>query len=280
MTKLNFNNLHSKKEYLEVLKQYQNELLAERKNQLTDKLSGETITLYHGTSSHYLADILKNGLRPRKCTNNSNYDDSNPSNESLVYLSNYWHYFYAFMTTNINLQNYEKEHDVDLRDEKTDDETGFYEAYYRLTGDMPIVIEVEVPVEWLTYDEDIAYFNPFLQDVKSGNIQNPGDVDYRYSMQQFTCACMEAIPVSMIKSIEVIAYYDLDYILDKRCDYAQIYGRWTYGRKIEEEELAEALELAIEEMKDYHLGAFEEIDVSNPNTKLIYHDTCVYIDRH
>lgn len=234
--------------------------------------------LYHGTSSKYLSDILKNGLQPRIYTNNSNYDeDSNPSNEQLVYLTSHWHYFYAFMTTNFNKTRYSEAHNIDFEAEMTYDEMTEYEAYYRMTGDVPIIIEVEVPVEFLTFDEDIAYFNQFIRDVKDKKISNLEDIDYQYSLQQFTCTCMEAIPTSMIKSIEVAAYYDLDYILGKACDYGCFYTNWCNGITIKEKTLTQALEEAVEIMKDYNLGGFDSIDLSKKKTKIVYGDSCVNV---
>lgn len=278
MTTLNFENLHSKQEYLNKLKEGQKELLLNKSN-ASQKLSGETVTLYHGTTSANLDNILLHGLQPRKFTNNNNFKDSNPSNDDLVYLTSHWHYYYAFLALNTAMQKYEEENNIELEDLKSEeaDDMTRYDVYYRLTGDVPIILEVEVPVEWLTYDEDIAYFNQFLDDAQSGKITSPDDIDYKYSMQQHTCASINSIPLSMIKSIKVIAYYDLDYVLDRQSEYGQLYHLWSRGIRIDESKLSESLENAISFMEDYHLGAFDEVNLerSNPITK--YEDSCVFV---
>lgn len=55
----------------------------------------ETITLYHGTTTRYLNNIIQNGLTPRKVNQVNNFVEV-PSNEELVYLTTKWHYWYAY----------------------------------------------------------------------------------------------------------------------------------------------------------------------------------------
>jgi len=52
--------------------------------------------LYHGTSSRYLDDILKNGIRPREQTGNSNWKGSVISKKGFVYLTTAYPVYFAF----------------------------------------------------------------------------------------------------------------------------------------------------------------------------------------
>lgn len=65
--------------------------------QLSEKEIDEndTISLFHGTSTYYLNEIIKKGLLPRKDTGNNNWE-SNPSFMGLTYLTNKWQYMYAY----------------------------------------------------------------------------------------------------------------------------------------------------------------------------------------
>lgn len=66
----------------------------------------DTVVLYHGTNSVYLNDILENGIKPRELTGNHNWKESEKthSNEKLVYLTNKWHYKYAYISLNKMLE--------------------------------------------------------------------------------------------------------------------------------------------------------------------------------
>lgn len=57
------------------------------------------VTLFHGTSLYHLNSILLYGLVPRNQSNLSNFDEGIKSHESLVYLTNKWHYFYASISS-------------------------------------------------------------------------------------------------------------------------------------------------------------------------------------
>jgi hypothetical protein len=67
----------------------------------------ETITLYQGTTSNRLNSILREGILPRKETgiDNWNWDGDKSSIENEVYMTNKWHYFYAFNSWGVYLKN-------------------------------------------------------------------------------------------------------------------------------------------------------------------------------
>ena len=103
---------------------------------LIKKHSNKTIKLYHGTSSTFINDILKNGLVPTGYTGNImfQYTDYNrkgqPKHPDCVYLTN----------TLENAQRYGA--------------NGI-----RKQGGFPIIMEVEVNEDNLTWDDDAFYKN-------------------------------------------------------------------------------------------------------------------------
>ena len=252
------------KEYLEELKVLQ----GERMNTPVED-SNEVITLYHGTASKYLNDILENGLRPRRYHNNSNFGEgTNPSNDSLVYLSPVLQYFYAFMGVINNKDAYEEEHG-ELS----------YEEYYERTGDVPIIIKVEVPVSWLTYDEDVAYFSKFRADYAENPTKTLAELDYKYSLLQHSCASMKTIPFERIKSIQGIAYYDLNITCKGQSTYGNMIENWRFGLELPLEQFEGAVEQLLYEMNDNHLGAFEEIQpTKGERYKIRFEDYALFIE--
>ncbi|WCK57579.1 hypothetical protein PP175_26300 (plasmid) [Aneurinibacillus sp. Ricciae_BoGa-3] len=101
------------------------------------------VTLYHGTSLYYLNDILLHGLVPRQVTGFSNYEEAYHSNEHLVYLTNKWHYFYAYKT-------YER-----LNEENVEQ------------MNFPCYVECKVPASNLTIDEDFFHSKYVHNRIKS-----------------------------------------------------------------------------------------------------------------
>ncbi len=61
------------------------------------KNKGNTITLYHGTTTKYLDHILKQGITPRYKNNIGNWKDD-PSREDMVYLSDAYACHFAYVT--------------------------------------------------------------------------------------------------------------------------------------------------------------------------------------
>lgn len=104
------------------------------------------ILLFHGTTTKYLAEIQEKGILPRKATENSNWKHAEtiPTQfgyqrpiESIpdrVYLTDLWHYFFAFNAA-----------------------MGADPEWYKTWSVAPIVLEVEVRVENLAPDEDYVH---------------------------------------------------------------------------------------------------------------------------
>lgn len=51
--------------------------------------------LYHGTSTHYLRDILKDGLQPRNVTGSTQFEHTLESRDDAVYLTTAYPLYYA-----------------------------------------------------------------------------------------------------------------------------------------------------------------------------------------
>ena len=109
----------------------------------------DKIILYHGTTTAHLKDILKDGIKPRIYTNKSNYKEEHRSANNLVYLTDKWHYMYAYNVTEYFSKNI---HGVD------------YE-WWKHKDILPMYIKVKVPKERLTLDEDIVYSDFFKNKV-------------------------------------------------------------------------------------------------------------------
>lgn len=88
----------------------------------------DTISLFHGTSTYYLNEILTFGLLTRKESKINNWEN-NPSFDQLTYLTKKWQYVYAY---NAMLNLYEKEN----------------------IATYPCYIEFKVPKALLVPDED------------------------------------------------------------------------------------------------------------------------------
>lgn len=140
----------------------------------------ETITLYHGTTSKNVNDIIENGLTPRKTNLRNNFVEV-PSNEELVYLTTKWHYWYAYnanqksLIEQVGLERYNSEPISYLWNE---------------TSDFPMYISCEVPVELLTIDEDVVYQNEIRKALRNGQITTPKDISLEFSLSQGTVASL------------------------------------------------------------------------------------------
>lgn len=98
-----------------------------------DNCETKKIKLFHGTSLRYFNDILLGGLQKRNITQRSNFEDEIKSNENLVYLTNKWHYWYAYKA--VETLNKMDEANVNV----------------------PCYIECEVEVKNLIMDEDFFH---------------------------------------------------------------------------------------------------------------------------
>lgn len=165
----------------------------------------ETITLYHGTTSKYLNEILKNGLTPRSLNQKNNFIEV-PSNEELVYLSTKWHYWYAYnanqnsLIESLGVERFNKEP---------------IETLWNETSDFPMFITCEVPVELLTLDEDVVYQYNIKKGLKDGSISSPEDITLEMCLEQGTVASMGIISPEYINSITILGNPAFkEYLLD------------------------------------------------------------------
>ena len=104
------------------------------------------VRLFHGTTTKYLAEIQEKGLVPRAVTKNSNwnaertvktyfgYERSLESLGDRIYLTDLWHYYFAFNATMM----------VD-------------QQWFKTWSIAPIFVEVEVREENLGPDEDYVH---------------------------------------------------------------------------------------------------------------------------
>lgn len=269
----------TKKDLLEALKAFQNEQIKAKRAALPEKLSGKTITLYHGTSSSRISSILTNGLQPKSMHGHSNYDDTNPSNEELVYLAKELSLAYAFSVVSMEKEQYEKEHNIDFnRLEIIDkDYRTAMEIYYETTGNVPVIVEAKVPVEWLYFDEDIAYSREIFDGLTKGYLEFE-ELTFNISMSQHTCTSIMPIPVENIRNVAVVAYAEADNVLGGYTMYAQKYRHWINGFQVKREDLKEAYDDLMEKITDDHAGALDEIHVTIKNPQIRYSQSAVYID--
>ncbi|PGK51524.1 hypothetical protein CN918_27420 [Priestia megaterium] len=180
----------------------------------------ETISLFHGTSTRYLNEILQKGILPRKYHQNDNFANINESsNEHVVYLTNKWHYSYAIVANNTSI---EKEVGTELfRNSDID-------YLWSLTGDFPMYVELNLPVELLGVDEDTVYQHTFMQKLRSEEIQVPSDIAIEDSLSQGTVVSLKPILPEYINNIVIIGSSEFRYKL-LNGPYAQERSLWANG---------------------------------------------------
>ncbi|PLS19751.1 hypothetical protein CVD28_01545 [Bacillus sp. M6-12] len=194
--------------------------------------SWNTITLYHGTTTKYLNDILKNGLTPRKENKVNNFSDV-PSNEELVYLTTRWHYWYAY---NANQESLIKQVG-EKRFEEEDIETLWNE-----TGDFPMYVTCEVPVEFLTLDEDVVYQRKIRKGFRDGTITSPADITVDMCLEQGTIASLQTISPEYINEIVILGNAEYkNYLLEGQ--YGADASNWFSGLGIGHSDLWELIML-------------------------------------
>lgn len=254
-------------ELIEIIKSYNNE--ESSKEYLSE---GNELILKHGTSASSLQDILLNGLVGRKKNNRNNFPQAE-SNENLIYLTNKWHYMYAFISVRVSFENYLNNlnipipEDFNIYSEKLQD-------YWEETCDVPIVLTVRVNESDLLIDEDIVYNRKFKKELSLKKEINLKDLTYEKSLNQYTVACRKEIKSNDILGIEVVAYSDMMDIIFHN-DYGLNYSSWCDGF-IPEFDSSDVLEY----MSDWNLGAIDELDinkVSNFNIEYSKNDCCVNI---
>lgn len=154
----------------------------------------DTVTLYHGSTTGFLNNILRNGILPRKYSLYHNFKE-NPSNEHLVYLSNKWHYWYAYhankesLIRKVGQERYDTENIRNLWNE---------------TSEFPMYIICDVPKELLTLDEDIVYQYDIKHKIRSGYIKDPTDISISECLTQGSIASLKPIDPLFINEIIIL----------------------------------------------------------------------------
>ena len=210
----------------------------------------DTVTLYHGTNTFYLNRILKEGIAPRDVTGVDNWGHEAQSNEGIVYLTNKWHYWYAYHAT-----------EKILKDKYGEDWSSKPEAQWWLTfNPLPIYLECQVPKVYLTFDEDIVY-SKFFKDKLKNAIKKRQDLNMRISWEESlsqsgTVGVRGGIPPEFIKSFTVLGagqlYLDL---MGDSSQYKKEFHKWAQGKgkgKMKKEVLKE------KESKYSTIGTFQK----------------------
>lgn len=180
------------------------------------------VKLYHGTSSYYLNSILQNGILPRRETGNDNFEHVS-SNEVVTYLSNKWHYHYAYHA-NEEL----------LRKEYGEDWSMNPKAQWWLTlNPVPVYIECKIPKQLLVLDEDIVHSRYFTNKVKQANKKGKAlELTWEDCLTHYgTVGVIGAIKPEWITSFTVLAdaklYLELK---DENGAYEREVSAWFKGK--------------------------------------------------
>lgn len=179
----------------------------------------DTVTLYHGTTFGHLNSILKYGILPRAITNIDNWEDVElilPSTSNVVYLTNKWHYFYAYQATGTYMEkNYQR---INWWD----------------TGEtFPCYVECVVPKALLVADEDFFNSKYMTQKIKT-SIKKGKEltVSWEESLAHYaTVGVLGGVQPEWIRSFSVLAepklYYDF-FLGDT--PYSKEFWAWTQGK--------------------------------------------------
>lgn len=169
--------------------------------------------LYHGSSVDKLNNILLNGLLSRSKTNNSNFKGDLVSNENLVYMTNKWHYFYAYNAISEDL------------DEPT-------------TGHLPKIpcyIEAKVPKKFLVHDEDFFHSKYMLNKIKNCIKKNQRylEVTWEESLAQYaTVAVLEEVKREWFFSFTILLDMEkfFNNFISPNSQYAKDLRKWGEGK--------------------------------------------------
>jgi hypothetical protein len=194
-------NILTSSKVKEIYREMINKAFEDMKHTKVDE--NNTITLYHGTSSHYLNEILTYGLRTRGETGNNNWEKCS-SFENLIYLTRKWHYFFAYNTT------------MELF------ETKGIESY-------PCYLEFKVPTDLLVADEDFINTKFFSNIV---NKKHSLEFSWEDSLAQYgTATYLGNIPRKYLVSFTIISDDDFieKYIENPKSDYMLDYQQLKRG---------------------------------------------------
>jgi hypothetical protein len=204
------------KEITEQLKEQYHEMVnsliqkGERDNQ-----DNSMVTLFHGTNLKRLNTILLSGLVPNNITGINNFEGELKSNEHLIYLTNKWHYWYAFQT----YMNYRIEEQEDNRD----------------IYNIPCYVEVRVPANRLIIDEDFFHSSYIKTRLKSALKKGKTELELSYQeclSQYATVAHIGRIERKDIVSFTLLVNLDLvrTNFIQEGSRYMQDLEKWSHGK--------------------------------------------------
>ncbi len=194
---------------------YQHSLMTEqllKEKSFLNAINKEYVTLYHGTSVENLNGILLNGFLIREKSNISNFKEDIESNKNLIYLTNKWHYFYAF--------------NAYLNSSKEDKMNYF---------DLPCYVEVKVPKYLLVEDEDFFFSLYVKNKLKKCIKQNKRylELSWEESLAQYgTVAVLGDIDRKYLVSFTILADMDILYtnFISENSQYQKELANWAKGK--------------------------------------------------
>jgi hypothetical protein len=189
---------------------------------VSDSNKKDTVTLYHGTTTAHLNNILKNGLLPRKETNNDNWSEISSSASNVIYLTNKWHYFYAYQATQSHLIEKGRKEGIEP------------EPWFMTWETVPCYIECEVPKSLLVPDEDFFHSHYISRKIKSALKKERDyiEITWEESLAHYaTVGVVGGIPVEYIKSFSILGEVELqkELMFDKSA-YQKDMKKWASGK--------------------------------------------------
>ncbi|MFP3727956.1 hypothetical protein U8V72_22455 [Priestia filamentosa] len=186
----------------------------------------DTVTLYHGTNTYYLNKILEQGILPQNLTGNNNWRKEEAlANENIVYLTNKWHYFYAYNSIEMLL---EKKYGEDWSSKE--------EGQWWINKNVfPIYLTIKIPKVYLTLDEDIVY-SKYVKDKIKQAVKKKSEFNLNLTWNDClshhgTVGVRGSIPKEFIEDIHVLgdAHLYLE-LMNKKGKYQRDFRKWMDGK--------------------------------------------------